>query len=150
MYILEREQLLHTTLQDAWSFIENPHNLNAITPPELHFQITSAAPEVMFNGLIIEYLITIPVIGNQRWVTEIKHIKKEHSFVDEQRLGPYKFWYHQHRLLPEDEGVRSFDTVYYQPPLGIAGRLLNILFIEKTLARIFDYRQLKLAEIFNG
>ena len=149
MFILKREQLLHTSIREAWSFLENPHNLNQITPPDLKFKITTDTPEVMFDGLIIEYLITIPVIGKQRWVTEIKHIQKECSFVDEQRLGPYRFWYHQHKISQETKGVRSCDTVYYQPPFGVAGSLLNHLFIDRTLQRIFDYRQQKLTEIFN-
>ncbi len=148
MYIIKREQLLRTSLKEAWAFLENPHNLNKITPPDLHFEITTDTPEVMFNGLIIEYLITIPIVGKQRWVTEIKHIRKESSFVDEQRLGPYRFWYHLHRISQETDGVKSCDTVCYQPPFGIAGRLINRFFIQKTLQRIFDYRQKKLAELF--
>ena len=150
MFILKREQLLQTSLSEAWAFLENPYNLNEITPPDLHFRIATDTPEVMFDGLIIEYLITIPVIGKQRWVTEIKHIQKENSFVDEQRVGPYRFWYHHHKIIEESHGVRSYDTVYYKPPFGIAGILLNQLFIRKTLRRIFDYRQKRLAEIFNG
>jgi ligand-binding SRPBCC domain-containing protein len=148
MYILKREQLLNTSIEKVWAFLENPHNLNDITPPGLHFTITSDTPEVMHNGLIIEYLITIPLIGRRRWVTEIKHIDKEHSFVDEQRLGPYRFWYHQHQIVKETGGVRSYDTVYYQPPLGPAGGILNSLFIDTTLQRIFDFRQKRLADIF--
>ncbi|MDJ0622730.1 MAG: SRPBCC family protein [Desulfocapsaceae bacterium] len=148
MYTLRLDQFLTTSLEKAWAFLENPYNLNRITPADLHFEITSDAPEVMHDGLIIEYLITIPVIGRQRWITEIKHIQKMHSFVDEQRLGPYRFWYHLHQIKEEANGVRSFDTVYYKPPYGIAGHLLNRLFISKTLNRIFDYRQTRLAEIF--
>ncbi len=150
MYILEREQLLKTSIEEAWAFLENPHNLNEITPPDLHFTITTDTPEVMFDGLIIEYMITIPIIGRRRWVTEIKHIRKEHSFVDEQRLGPYRFWYHHHKISQETGGVRSFDTVYYHPPLGPAGHILNNLFINRTLQRIFDYRQKKLAARFSS
>jgi len=148
MYILRREQFLPTSLEKAWDFLENPYNLNRITPADLHFEITSDAPEVMYNGLIIEYLITIPIMGRHHWITEIKHIREKHSFVDEQRLGPYRFWYHHHQIEQEDGGVRSYDTVYYQPPYGVAGRLLNKIFIDKTLQRIFDYRQTRLAEIF--
>lgn len=148
MYILRREQFLPTSLDNAWAFLENPYNLDRITPTDLHFEITSDAPEIMYDGLIIEYLITIPIIGKQRWITEIKHIDTKHSFVDEQRLGPYRFWYHHHQIEQAGSGVRSHDTVYYQPPFGIAGRLLNRIFIKKTLDRIFDYRQTRLAEIF--
>lgn len=148
MYILKRDQHVNTQLEIIWDFLKNPHNLNIITPPDLHFSIISDVPETMYNGLIIEYSIRIPVIGRQRWVTEIKHIEEMRSFVDEQRIGPYRFWYHHHQLVAEESGVRSRDTVYYQPPFGKAGSMINSLFIRKTLDRIFDYRQRRIAEIF--
>lgn len=149
MYILSQEQLLDTQLEPAWDFLQNPHNLNVITPPELHFEIVTDVPEKMYNGLIIEYRITIPLVGRQRWITEIKHIKENHSFVDEQRIGPYRFWYHYHRLTRQEEMVKNHDKVYYLPPYGPLGTLAHHLFIKKALARIFNYRRKKMAEIFN-
>ncbi len=148
MYILKREQLLDTSLENVWDFLKNPYNLNAITPPDLHFEIISTVPEEMYEGLIIDYRITIPVIGRQKWVTEIKHIQANHSFVDEQRIGPYKFWYHHHQIQKVDSGIRSRDTIYYLPPFGLFGKMLNVFFIERNLDRIFDFRKTKLHEIF--
>ena len=150
MYFLEREQVVHTSLVEAWSFLSNPANLNKITPDDLDFQITSSIPEVMFNGLIIEYRIKIPFFGIQQWVAEIKHIKEFHSFVDEQRLGPYSFWYHYHELNEAKNSVKLIDRVYYEVPWSFAGRLLHGIIIRKTLDRIFDHRCKKLAEIFNN
>ena len=34
-------------------------------------------PEDMFDGLIIEYRITIPIFGAQRWLARIKHIRQK-------------------------------------------------------------------------
>lgn len=150
MYILKRQQILHSRLESVWDFLKDPHNLNAITPDDLQFKIVSDVPTTMYNGLIIEYQIQIPLIGRQKWITEIKHIRENHSFVDEQRLGPYKFWFHHHQIDQTDNGVKSCDTVYYQPPFGPAGRLVNRFFIAKTLDRIFDYRREKLQEIFSS
>lgn len=149
MYTLRWEQHLTTSLDLAWDFLRNPHNLNHITPPDLNFIIVSTVPDVMYNGLIIEYSIQIPFIGRQKWITEIKHIQEKHSFVDEQRIGPYSFWYHYHHIEQDEGGVCSTDTVFYLPPFGIFGKVANSLFIAKTLGRIFDYRQKKLAEIFS-
>lgn len=147
MYTLRREQHLHASLEETWAFLKNPFNLNYITPPELNFEIISKVPEEMYNGLIIEYSIRIPKIGKQKWITEIKHIRQNHSFVDEQRIGPYAFWYHHHLLEPQNSGVKSFDTVYYLPPFGILGKVLHALYIEKQLQKIFDFRRAKLAKI---
>ncbi len=147
MYILRRKQYFKASLEETWAFLKNPFNLNHITPPELNFEIVSKVPEEMFNGMIIEYSIRIPRIGKQKWITEIKHIRQNHSFVDEQRIGPYTFWYHYHELKSQTSGVISFDTVYYLPPFGVFGKVLHALYIKKQLHKIFDFRRDKLAEI---
>ncbi len=147
MHILKQEQYLGSSLSTAWGFLKNPYNLNDITPPDLDFKIISHVPEEMYNGLIIEYLITLPLFGPQKWVTEIKHIQPFHSFVDEQRLGPYKFWYHYHQIEEDNGRIKSIDLVYYQPPYGQIGKILHALYIRKNLERIFTYRRAKLKEI---
>lgn len=150
MYTLQREQRVKATPAQAWAFLQNPANLDAITPPDLRFRIVSAIPPVMHNGLIVEYRITIPFIGTHSWVTEIKHIREGMSFVDEQRLGPYRFWYHYHEIAEEQGRVVLRDQVSYQPPFGLLGQLVHWLYIRRTLARIFDYRRDKLAEYLGG
>lgn len=147
MYVLEKEQFIATSLERAWNFLKDPANLNTITPEDLHFTIISSVPDTMFDGMIIEYRVAIPFFGTQRWIAEIKHIRDKQSFVDEQRLGPYTFWYHYHELTETEKGIRINDRVYYVVPFGRAGRLLHRMFIRKTLERIFDYRKAKLAEI---
>lgn len=147
MYTLTREQLVETSLEAAWDFLRNPVNLNAITPDDLHFRIISPLPEVMFNGLLIQYKVTIPVIGARNWVAEIKHIREYHSFVDEQRLGPYRFWYHYHEITETGHGIKLVDKVHYGLPYGPLGQALHCLFVKKTLNRIFDYRASRLAVV---
>lgn len=150
MYILERRQRLTTSIEAAWDFLQNPANLDRITPPDLRFSIVSEVPAVMYNGLIVVYRIAIPLLGTHTWVTEIKHICTGHSFVDEQRLGPYRFWYHYHEIRPVAGGVQMLDRITYQPPFGLLGNLLHPLYIRKTLERIFDFRQKQLDLILAG
>ena len=149
MYRLEREQEISTTIQRAWDFIKNPGNLNSITPPELDFTIVSDVPQSMFDGLIIEYIITIPFFGRRKWVAEIKHIREPFSFVDEQRAGPYKLWYHYHELIKTEKGIRIIDKVYYEVPYGILRMALHFFIIHKTLQRIFDYRAEKFEKLLS-
>jgi ligand-binding SRPBCC domain-containing protein len=146
MYILDRQQVVSGTMAQAWTFLQDPANLDRITPPDLKFSIITDIPAIMHDGLIVEYRITIPLIGTHAWVTEIKHIREGHSFVYEQRLGPYRFWYHYHEIRPAGgSGTELIDRVHYQPPFGPLGRLLHGLYIRKTLERIFDYRRERLA-----
>ena len=147
MYTLKRSLVVDTTVEKAWDFISRPENLNLITPEDLSFQIVSEVPEDMFDGLLIEYLVTIPIMGKQKWLTEIKHIKEYVSFVDEQRVGPYKLWYHYHKVEPVEGGVLFTDEVTYEPPFSIFGKIANSIFIRKTLDRIFDHRTVKFEEL---
>jgi len=149
MYTLERSQLLAVEPPTVWDFIKNPANLNMITPPDLDFRIVSDIPEVMKDGLIVVYEISVPIFGNQEWVTEIKHINQGHSFVDEQRLGPYRFWYHYHEISRYDTGTRMLDRVHFELPFGFAGKIIYHLFVARTLKRIFDYRFKRFEELFN-
>jgi len=144
MYILERRQRVTGTLEQAWAFLQDPANLDRITPPDLQFRIVTEVPAIMYNGLIVEYRITIPLLGTHTWVTEIKHIREGLSFVDEQRLGPYRFWHHYHEVRRDAGGTQLFDRVCYQPPLGFLGRLAHRFYIGRTLERIFEYRRQRL------
>ena len=150
MYTLVQEQHIRASQRDAWNFLKNPENLNRITPSDLHFSIVSDVPEEMFDGLVIEYRIQIPWFGRRQWVAEIKHVKEMYSFVDEQRIGPYSFWYHYHRIEQENSHVRLTDRVYYEVPYGIIGKILHFFFIRKTLERIFHYRRIKLQALLTG
>ena len=149
MHVLEREIFLNQTLENVWQFMATPTNLNELTPPELNFRIISELPEEMYNGMIIQYRIRIPWFGHWRWLTEIKHIREGEYFVDEQRIGPYRLWYHEHRIEAVDENhTRMIDRVSYCLPFGILGILVHELWVKKMLHNIFAYRSARLSELF--
>jgi len=136
-------------MEKAWDFIQHPENLNQITPDDMDFEICSPIPNKMYDGLIVEYRIQLPVIGRRTWVSELKHIQEGHSFVDEQREGPYKFWYHHHVIEPTPTGVKMTDVIHYDVPFGLIGQLAHILFIRKMLEKIFEYRNEVLPQLLN-
>ena len=140
-YQLKTEQKIPATVMEAWDFISSPANLKQITPEHMGFDITTPGlPEKMYPGMIISYKVS-PLVGiRMTWVTEITHVQEGKYFVDEQRIGPYKLWHHEHFLEPVDGGVLMKDIVSYQPPLGFLGAIANFLFIKKQLRNIFDYR----------
>ncbi|MGZ8244580.1 SRPBCC family protein [Methylomagnum sp.] len=98
IYRLHRTQFLPINLEEAWSFFSTPRNLEEITPPFLNFEITSETPDDIYSGLIITYRIAAVAGVPMTWVTEIKHVEPLSRFVDEQRIGPFRFWYHEHRF----------------------------------------------------
>ena len=149
MYTLKRSIVVNTTLEEAWDFISRPQNLNLITPDDMEFKILSEVPEEMYNGLIIKYLVKIPLMGSQEWVSEIKHIRDYHSFVDEQRIGPYQLWYHYHEIRQVEGGIQFVDEVNYEVPYGIFGKIAHGVFIGRTLDRIFNYRNERFKELLD-
>ena len=142
-------QYLDTDIKSVWEFASSPKNLKKITPAYMLFNITSEIEDKMYLGMIISYKVAPILKLKLNWVTEIKHVVENKFFVDEQRIGPYALWHHQHLFEVVDKKVRMTDIVTYKPPFGFIGRLANTLFIEKQIKSIFEYRKIKMNEIFN-
>lgn len=133
--------MVHVPLKQCWDFFANPHNLEKITPPSLNFRIKTDLPDEIYPGLMLEYNVS-PLLGIPiSWLTEIVQVDKPHHFVDEQRVGPYRLWHHEHffrEIGPREVEVR--DLIHYVPPLGAIGALINAVAIRPQLNRIFDFR----------
>jgi ligand-binding SRPBCC domain-containing protein len=148
-YQFIKTQFVHASIDQVWDFISSPANLKEITPEYMRFDITSEIlPEKMYAGMIISYKV-MPLPGiPMTWVTEITQVVEGRYFIDEQRIGPYSLWHHQHFIEPHEHGVMMTDIVSYSPPLGFLGRLANTLFIRRQLEEIFSYRAKALNKLF--
>ena len=148
MHQLKKVQRLPIDVQTAWDFFSSPKNLATITPAELGFTILSDLPEKMYPGLFIKYKVT-PLLGIPlTWVTEITHVEDLQFFVDEQRVGPYRIWHHQHFFKSIPGGVEMTDIVDYKLPFGPIGNLFHPILVKGKLEHIFNYRWEKLIELF--
>jgi ligand-binding SRPBCC domain-containing protein len=150
-YQLHTTQKLPATIQEVWDFISSPANLKEITPPHMGFIVTSnTGIQKMYPGMIITYKVS-PLLGIKLdWMTEITHVRDFEYFVDEQRIGPYSIWHHQHKIEPIDGGVLMTDIVTYEPPFGVLGAIANTLIIKSQLKQIFDYRTVALEKRFGA
>lgn len=109
---------------------------------------TPNLPDKIYERMIFSYTVR-PLFGIQtRWVTEITHVRDKSYFVDEQRVGPYKLWHHQHIIPPENNGVLMKDIVSNQPRFGVFGMINNGRVIRNTLNEIFDFRTKAPEKIF--
>ncbi len=148
-YSLKTVTLLPISLNEAWDFFSRPQNLKDITPPQLGFQIKSKHHgDRMYAGQIVEYTVK-PVLGiPMYWMTEITHVEDKKFFVDEQRFGPYSMWHHQHHFKEIEGGVEMTDIVHYKLPLSFLGDIAHGLFVKSQLKQIFDFRTVKVEELF--
>jgi ligand-binding SRPBCC domain-containing protein len=149
-HCLKRVQILRTDLSTAWDYFSSPLNLAEITPDWLNFKIVSDVPEKMYEGLIVQYNVH-PFFGIPiGWVTEITHAKEPHYFVDEQRIGPYRLWHHQHHFKETDDGIEMTDIVHWVLPFEPFSYIPLGGTVAKKLDEIFAYRREKLDILFNG
>ena len=137
------------SLEEVWDFISSPANLKEITPGYMGFEIrTPGLPAKMYPGLMISYKVR-PLLGiPMTWLTETTQVREPFYFVDEQRVGPYALWHHEHSLSPTEKGVLMTDLVTYRLPAGPLGALARWMFVKKQLESIFQYRQLALEKRF--
>ena len=148
IYTLHTHQKLPINVDQAWDFLSDPKNLKTITPDYMGFTILSGADRPMFEGQLIQYIVT-PVAGiKTKWVTEITHVDAKKYFVDEQRYGPYALWHHKHFIKPIPGGVAMEDIVDYKLPFGYLGRMAHPFVVKPKLEAIFEYRRKKLINLF--
>jgi len=148
LHRLQARQRLPISLDEAWDFFAAPASLPEMTPESLHFTITSVLPERMHVGLALTYTVTpllnIPVT----WMTVITAIEEGTSFTDEQRLGPYQLWHHQHLFEAIDGGTEILDRVHYALPFDPFSRPLHDLVVRRRLQEIFAFRYRALTQRF--
>ena len=70
---IQKEPRAQNKLKRGLGIISAPQNLQRITPPELGFEITSALPEKMYEGMIITYKVSPLLSIKTTWVTKLPY-----------------------------------------------------------------------------
>lgn len=144
--VYEWELWLPRPVDEVFGFFSDAQNLQQITPDWLHFSTLTPGPIRMERGALIDYRLRLRGIP-MRWQTEITAWEPPRRFVDEQRRGPYRVWIHEHQFKAVNGGTLASDLVQYAVP---GGALVNWLFVRRDVQRIFEFRRLKLLEIFGN
>jgi ligand-binding SRPBCC domain-containing protein len=71
-------------------------------------------------------------------------------FLDEQRVGPHRYWYHEHTFQPLKNGGKMTDHVTYVAPFGFLGDIVHAIWLRQRLKTIFGFRRQKISEIFGS
>ena len=129
---------------ELFPFFADASNLDAITPPWLHFHIVTPRLIAMREGALIDYRLRVRGLP-LRWRTLIKEWQPPHRFVDEQIRGPYRQWVHEHTFKPREGGTLARDVVRYAVPLDF---LTHRLFVRSDIEKIFAFRQEALRKRF--
>lgn len=73
-----------------------------------------------------------------------------HRFVDEQRSGPFRRWWHEHRFEPTTGGTLMTDVVEFESPAGSIGRLGNVLVLNRYMTKLLRQRNAWLADTLSA
>jgi len=113
------------------------------------FRVMSDIPDEIHEGMMIEYRIR-PVFGiPMTWLTEISHVRGPRYFVDEQRVGPYALWHHEHEFVETGDGcTEMIDRVHYILPFSPLSEPAHSLLVGPQLKAIFDHRIRAVEKLF--
>lgn len=142
---LVAELLLPRAIDEVFAYFSDARNLEKLTPPILHFKITSPGPIQMNTGTTIDYRLRVYGLP-LHWTSLISTWDPPRLFVDEQIRGPYRYWIHQHMFEPQGKNTLVKDLVRYQL---IGGSIVHDLFVKRDLQKIFSYRQQQLLDYFS-
>ena len=112
-----------------FGFFADAHNLEAITPPFLGFEVVTPKPIAMDEGTLIEYRLKLHGV-RLNWLTRIDVWEPGVRFVDRQLEGPYRLWHHTHTFEPDGESTLMRDVVRYALPLGPLGELARTVLVQ--------------------
>ena len=148
---LHSSVVLPRPLDEVFPFFSDARNLERLTPPWLRFSVLTPGPIEMRPGATIDYRLRLRGVP-LRWRSEITAWEPPHRFVDQQVIGPYRSWIHEHRFEVEERPGRrpvviASDEVRYQAP---GGRLIDRFLVAPDLERIFRYRTARLRERFGS
>jgi ligand-binding SRPBCC domain-containing protein len=139
VHLLERRQRVEIPIELAFDFYADSRNLEPMTPPWLHFRLTTPGPVTMELGALLDYTLRLHGVPIS-WTTRIETWEPPTGFSDTQLRGPYALWEHTHVFEEDGDATIIHDRVRYALPLGPLGAIAHRLFVRRDLRRIFDYR----------
>jgi ligand-binding SRPBCC domain-containing protein len=144
-YRLTTQLVVPRERDEVFDFFADAFNLEAITPPWLHFHVLTPRPIDIRVGTLIDYRLRLHGLPI-RWRTKITAWEPTERFVDEQLRGPYVFWRHEHTFSDVAGGTLVRDQVDYAVP---GGALVHRLLVRRDVQHIFEYRKQVLERHFS-
>lgn len=76
----------------------------------------------------------------QLLTSKITAFQNPNYFVDEMTSGAFKKFKHEHLFESKDGGVMMIDKFDFTSPLGLLGRLADVLFLKKYMTSLLEER----------
>jgi ligand-binding SRPBCC domain-containing protein len=166
----ESRQWVPHPVELVFAFFANPTNLPHLMPPEQQgriedIRLNPPPPRPLAKDPSRRFLSMAAGIGTEiilsfrpvvllpqrvGWTARIVEFEWNRHFADVQVKGPFKTFHHRHGIEREIrdgvEGTTVTDTVEYDLPLGVLGKL-GSGFARAQLEKGWEYRRKRLPEI---
>ena len=83
----------------------------------------------------------------QRLTVKVTEFERPTRFVDEMIKGSFRSFKHIHEFLFVEDGTVIRDTLIWESPFGILGKMADKLFLERHLTQLVLTRNAKLKEL---
>jgi uncharacterized protein len=126
--------------EEAFSWHTRPGAFERLLPPWEPVDIVTPLSELRTGAQTVLNTRIGPLA--QKWVAEVIACEPGRFFTDSQLQGPFAFWEHTHRFIPDERtGCWLEDDVRFALPGGALGAYLAEEYTRRKLERLFRYRQ---------
>ena len=125
--------------EEVFRWHAQPNALERLSPPWDPVEILERAPGIRDGdrGALRVRLGPFKIL----WLFEHRDYIEGRQFCDVQISGPFRRWEHTHRMDPEGPGACTLtDSILYELPFGLAGKVAAGWLVQRKLVRLFEYR----------
>ncbi|MCH6257948.1 TIGR01777 family oxidoreductase [Puniceicoccaceae bacterium K14] len=136
---IEQKSLIEASAEDLYRWHARKLTFQRLLPPWEKVEVLEMG-EGLDTGRRVVLKVSTP-LGSKEWVGEHTAHSENEFFEDTQTAGPFKKWNHRHTFeAGGEEQSRLIDSIEFELPLGILGRVFGERFVRKKLERGFAYR----------
>ncbi len=83
----------------------------------------------------------------QHLTSRISELERPYRFVDEMVQGAFKEIKHVHEFRPQADATLMIDIFYFRSPLGVLGKLADLLFLKRYMHHLLLQRNLHIKHV---
>jgi ligand-binding SRPBCC domain-containing protein len=136
---------IKAAVESVFAFHTDPANLLCITPR--HIRVDVLRFDTPGEDAVVELRVRPFPLISTRWLMRFDVFEPPHRLSDVQVRGPFRRWRQLREFIPDGEEYCLLrDTVEYQLPFGMLGRIVNRVFVARQIRGMLAYRQEKTKE----
>ena len=130
---------LPASAEAVFDWHEAPGAFERLTPPWERVRVVRHEGGIR-DGAQVSLRVG-PAPFSLRWDLEHRDYQHGRSFTDLQVAGPFRYWKHVHRMIPQGPQASVLeDSIEYELPFGTIGWLVGRPLVQRKLTRLFAFR----------